>query len=66
MCFLHQYSQGEEFVSIVPASTETTLASAKELSALGFSEGPFCSGLEPVQDGFNKHLAWYAERAIPR
>ena len=53
-CFLHQYSQRDELVSTALAITETTLVFAKEL---------FCSGLEPVQDGFSKHLDWYAEKS---
>ena len=41
-------------VSTPPAPTETTLAFVKEL---------FRSGLEPIQDGFGKHLTRYAQES---
>ena len=51
--FLHQHPKGEKLVSTPSATTENTLTFLEEL---------FGSRLEPVQDGFRKHLTRYAQK----
>ena len=50
-CLLHQYLQGEQLIGIAMPLPETTLAFAKE---------QLSSGLESIENGFGKHLTWYA------